>query len=325
MLDSYGCIEYIKTDGGLYAITLSFQDRPDHEIMVSINTRTTDFKKIIRWCGLVQDIPENIVLTLDEEVIDRMFMCVPSGAIVGVVCHPPLTRQTITVKRITDSNSFTFGVDRTSSVADLKRFLSTATGIPVDRQRLVLRGEHLGMDRTVQSLVLLPSDVIYLVPSLQGDIGIFQTAHLVVPIVPDHVYHRILEIRESTPGYDNHPGMAVFHTGADGSEPVLYAATMTGLIQHFEDHQAPTLTVDQDQQVTMSVAELRSLLDPEEFRCLYERFGGRVDEIVLRRTYSDIQKGIPFHLDCATRTLQVPLNQIDTDYTGGRTIVLLIE
>jgi hypothetical protein len=172
------------------------------------------------------------------------------------------------------------------------------------------------MDRTIESLQLRDNDVIYLVPTMQGDIGEFSAGSLDIPVSIKQTHALILETQNTKTGYTI--GKEMFHAEA---EPVLSRTTMNDLIHYFVDVHVPSS--DHDQKVRMNLETLKSMVRIDEYHKLCERFGGRIDEIILRRTHSSVHTIIPYHLDVAIRTLQIPLNQIGRDYTGGQTIFLL--
>jgi hypothetical protein len=306
-------MHYIKTDTDLYNITMSFDDQPNREFLVSMNTRTANIKNMLVWNGVIQCPVDTFDLTRDGEIIDSMFLRAARDSTI----HVKRKQMTITVVRFYDSQSYTIDVDSATTVGRVKQLLSIQTGLPVDRQRLVLHREHIDdMDRTIESLQLRDNDVIYLVPTMQGDIGDFSAGSLHIPVSIKQTHALILETQNTKTGYTI--GKEMFHAEA---EPVLSRTTMNDLIHYFVDVHVPSS--DHDQKVRMNLETLKSMVRIDEYHKLCERFGGRIDEIILRRTHSSVHTIIPYHLDVAIRTLQIPLNQIGRDYTGGQTIFLL--
>eukprot|EP00798_Chlamydomonas_sp_ICE-L_P003939 gene3939-14016_t len=117
--------------------------------------------------------------------------------------------------------------------------------------------------------------------------------------------------------------------------------------QQLQDHEAglsgggvllasSPVTPFADYKVELSRSELESVVGVEPVARLVSLFGGRVDQIKLRRVsagshgagHRGEQGGgldaccIPFHLDEAELTMQVALNSPD-DYTGGDLVLLL--
>ena len=318
-------MQYMMTDPGLYTITLRFEGQhpPSRDFMVSIDTKTENIKQMLIWNEVIDGPLDNIDLVLEGESIERMYLCAPHNATIHVVRRQQQEPTfLLTVIRFNDHRRYDVTVTPSTTILGTKELLTLQTGIPVDHQRLLLRGEHLrDLDQEINTLGLQENDVVYLVPSLRGDIGEFTAPPFLIPVLPEEVLNRIIATQETTPGYVT--DTAVFQHCADEDVPILSQATMDGLIQRLDETYHGDDSVDPDQKVTfVSPLALETLVSAEESRRLLERFGGHVDKIVLRRTRPTWGMSIPYHLDCAIRTLQVPLNRVDVDYSGGQTIFL---
>lgn len=170
-------MEYVKTPARLYTITLKCAGRPDRQCLVSINTRTIDFKRSILWDPTISIDDVDLTLEDDHDILERIYLCAPQDAVIRAVIRTDSDSQFITIVRFTDKRTYMLEVEPMTTIHEIKHMINEYTGIPSSNQRLVLRCRHLDdNDLRVLDMDIQVDDVIHLIPSIRGDIGEFDSA-----------------------------------------------------------------------------------------------------------------------------------------------------
>ena len=111
------------------------------------------------------------------------------------------------------------------------------------------------------------------------------------------------------PGFVAHQATVV---GVSAAQCQRLVAALEG------ERKAAGAVADVDFRLPLTSVELSALLGAKSFARLLALFGGRADEIVVRRMAA-AGRCIPFHTDSSLRVMQVPLND-DSTYGGGRLV-----
>lgn len=105
---------------------------------------------------------------------------------------------------------------------------------------------------------------------------------------------------------------ATTHVTSIDSELLPTFARRT-LVKYLDEH---AYTATTDSKVSLTLEKLSTLLGESKVEEMLFAFGGRVDEVKLRRVRGGSREVINFHTDHAMRTMQIALND-EREYCGG--------
>ncbi|KAH8056242.1 hypothetical protein JL722_7544 [Aureococcus anophagefferens] len=187
--------------------------------------------------------------------------------------------------------------------------------------RYIFKGNLISPDQTPQDIDMDDGDTIHLVPNLRGDIGIFG----------DHAGSPGLAFLQPGATLDNAPAAVVREIaarcrrgGSEGAAPYFASFPAAGLLSAAQ-RAALRSELDLGARAADGVLDFKKPLTRREassrlgakvygsLEALFSSHGGRVDEIVLRRSAA-VGQCINFHTDVNHKTLQLCLND---DFDGG--------
>lgn len=243
--------------------------------------------------------------------------------------HQPASMP-IFVKNLT-GKTITLYVHPDDNILTILHMIWDREGISPKQMRLIHAGRALDNTKTLRHYNISKETILHLI--LQMDIGEFTAlapscdtwlypagpAPLPPPSEVSRLVRRIKKARNISLDID---GQLV----SDECAALLSEARCAELVQHLDHVSHARKEKVADCKLSLSLVDLAKLIGWDSVNRLTSRFagfGGRVDEIKLRRVEAVAATAAPhcirWHVDYALRTMQVPLNS-DDSYEGGKLI-----
>jgi hypothetical protein len=180
---------------------------------------------------------------------------------------------------------------------------------------------RLALDRlkkTVGELGLGSGSTVHAVLIMRGDIGVFEPIERTDQLPGSRLLTGDVDVAAAIREVEEHFGTSRYPVSIDPT-PMLTMAQCQRLVRLTEKEFQKGDTNHFDFKMELTRDQLESSLDPATVSVLYQHTNPPIDKIYLRRSQaSDKPSAIPFHLDVARHTVQIPLNP-SIDYEGGVT------
>jgi hypothetical protein len=195
------------------------------------------------------------------------------------------------------------------TVRDIKNILTKAEYVDPNQIRLIHKGCPLYDDSTLVEQHVQQNNVVHIIIQCRGDIGHWTELPRSEPIMRCEDGLSVNEVKEIIEDVRK-------RKGREGeSNPFRCGETLiSGSMCKKLCNRVP-LSIESDLQIELSLPELQSIIGFKFLMNVLSRFHpGNVDVVKLRRVRGT-KEAIPFHLDFASKTMQIVLND---DYQGRK-------